>query len=154
MEKSSKSTWAKKPLIDPQEIESLLAGRYCFINIWRNISDKPVQDWPLALCDANSFSFDDIITREMRYPDRTGETYICNHQPSHEWYYFPNITRDECIFLKVWDSRASRIKQETHVQDDVTIPAHFSFHTAFKDTTVPEDCPRRESMEVRLIAFF
>lgn len=63
-------TWARthgsNPLIDPSEIDILMRGRYAFINVWRNIADEPVQDMPLAMCDAESLAAEDLITFEIR----------------------------------------------------------------------------------------
>jgi len=142
------------PLINPDDVEKLLAGRYAFINVWRNISEHPVEDTPLGICDATTFSFDDLITFELRYVDRVGENYVSAYNPSHQWVYYPRITRDEAILLKVWDSRGEKVKKNTNVEDDITIPSSFSIHSAFVDPQSPPNCPKRESMEVRCIAFF
>ena len=48
-------------------------------------------------------------------------TNLCNYHPNINktdlkyllrWIYFPKITRDEVIILKVWDSQGSLCKQE------------------------------------------
>lgn len=52
--------------------ESLLSKRWLFINVWRNISATPVECYPLAACDAQSTSLDDLVVFEIRYADRVG----------------------------------------------------------------------------------
>lgn len=88
-------------------MENSLKGRYMFINVWRSIADTPVRDMPLALCDAQTFSSDDLITFEIRYADRIGENYFATHTESHRWVYYPEMVKDEAILLKVWDSHGS-----------------------------------------------
>lgn len=67
-------TWVLRtngaPLIDPNEIGNLMSKRYVFINLWRNISTEPVRDTPLGMCDATTFAASDLVTFEIKYPDR------------------------------------------------------------------------------------
>jgi len=130
-----------------------------FINVWRNIADTPVKECPLAMCDAQSFGSEELITFEIKYADRIGENYFATHRESHRWIYYPDMVKDEAVLLKVWDSKGSIAMN--HFQkplemdgDGQPTQSTFSFHSAFKDPTVPADCPARESIEVRLIAVF
>lgn len=146
------------PLFSSKDLEEIVESRYVFINVWRNIADVPVQDMPLALCDAQSFAPEDLVTFEVRYEDRVGENYFVKHSTNHNWVYFPSITKNEAILLKVWDSHgaitAAEVSEKVDIQTEVLIPASFSFHTAFKDPTAQADCSRRESIECRLIAVY
>ncbi|MGH8309979.1 MAG: CmcJ/NvfI family oxidoreductase, partial [Steroidobacteraceae bacterium] len=74
------------------------------------------------------------------YPDRLGEIYYIAHRAQHEWYYFPNMSRDEVLLLKGFDTDASR--------------ARFGAHTSFSDPNTPADALPRESIEARAFAFF
>ena len=155
------------PLIDPEELQELLKGRYVFINMWRNISEEPLQDSPLALCDATTISPQEIVTFEIRYPDRIGENYFSCFSPAHKWVYYPNMTKDEALLIKVWDSKGDLGRNEScrDSQDSNMTPSAdeskptvklstFSFHSAFKDINAAADCPKRESIEIRTVAFF
>ena len=146
------------PLFSQNDISEMEGSRYVFINVWRNIADTPVKDMPLAMCDAQSFTNEDLVTFEIRYEDRTGENYFVKHNPKHDWVYFPDALKDEAILLKVWDSHGAIIgaeKPEMSADDrNKLIPASFSFHTAFQDPNASADCPRRESIECRLIAVY
>lgn len=150
------------PPIQPHETEALLRGRWMFVNVWRNVSLAPVERFPLALCDSAGVSADDLIVFEIRYSDRVGENYFARNSPSHNWHYFPELTRDEAVLIKCWDSRGDDFlgKLETMrgwplpPANAEPVPATFSLHTGFVDPATREDAPDRESIEVRLIAFF
>lgn len=139
------------PLISPEELAERMGKRYALINVWRGISDHPVEDMPLALCDGSTFKPEDLITFEIRYSDRTGENYFAKHKPSHKWIYFPKMVKDEAILLKVWDSAAPL---DGSSDGSSTSPTGFSFHSAFKDPSASPDCPRRESIEIRTAVFY
>lgn len=142
------------PLLSQGDLKDLEGKRYVFINVWRNIADEPVQDMPLALCDAESFTDDDLVVFELRYPDRTGENYFVKHNPNHKWIYYPQIVKDEAILLKVWDSHGKITALENDMEAKDLKPASFSFHTAFSDPNAPSNSPKRESIECRLIAVY
>ncbi len=74
-------------------------------------------------------------------PDRVGETYQLRYNPDHQWFYFPQMRRDEAIVFKVYDS-------QSHGR------ARFTPHTSFIDPTTPPNAPPRQSIEVRTFAFF
>ncbi len=124
----------------PDEADELLAGRFAIVQVWRAIN-RPIESDPLAIADARSLDGADLVASERRYPHRVGETYQIAHNPAHEWYYFPRMTRDEAIVFKVYDS-------ETDGR------ARFTAHTSFDDPNVPAGAAARESIEVRTIAFF
>lgn len=124
----------------PDEADALLQHRFAIIQVWRAIA-KPIQSNPLAIGDALSFSADDFIRAERRYPNRVGETYQIRYNPNHRWFYFPEMRRDEALVFKVYDSEKDG-------------RARFTPHTSFVDPTSPADAPPRQSIEVRTLAFF
>ncbi len=121
------------------EADTLLRGRVQVINVWRPIRG-PLQDSPLALCDARSVRPQDLVPVDLVYPDRTGETYSVTYDPAHQWFYFPEMRADEALLLKCYDS-------ETDGR------ARFAPHTAFSDPTTPADALPRESIELRSFVF-
>jgi hypothetical protein len=123
----------------PDEAEDLLRGRVQIVNLWRPIRG-PVRDYPLAVCDASTVRFDELVAAEHIYRDRVGETYQVLYNPAHRWFYVPEMRTDEALLLKCFDSRT-----------DGT--ARFAPHTAFVDPTTPADAPPRESIEVRTLVF-
>jgi hypothetical protein len=124
----------------PEEAEKLLAGRFAIIQVWRPIN-QPIQTNPLAVADAQSVPFEDLLIAERRYPHRVGQTYRLKYNPTHRWFYFPAMTRDEAIVFKVFDSAADG-------------RARFTPHTSFEDPASPKNAQPRQSIEVRAFAFF
>ena len=123
-----------------EEAEELLKHRYTEINVWRPIRG-PVLRSPLALCDASTLSEENLVASELRYPDRTGETYAVTYNPAQRWYYFPRMMPEEAVLIRCFDSARSGA-------------ARFSAHGAFDDPNTPEDAPPRESIETRALVFF
>lgn len=123
----------------PDEADDLLKRRFAIIQVWRAIN-QPIQANPLALADARSIEFADLMVAERRYPHRVGQTYRLRYNPNHRWIYFPEMRRDEAIVFKVYDSEKNR--------------ARFTAHTSFDDPATPPNAPPRQSIEVRTFAFF
>jgi hypothetical protein len=122
------------------EAEELLKHRFAEINLWRPIRG-PLLRSPLALCDAQTLAEENLVASDLRYPDRTGETYAVTFNPAQRWYYFPQMQADEAVLIRCFDS----------ARDGA---ARFSAHGAFEDPNSPPDAPPRESIEVRTLVFF
>jgi hypothetical protein len=122
------------------EAEELLKHRFAEINLWRPIRG-PLLRSPLALCDAQTLAEENLVASDLRYPDRTGETYAVTYNPEQRWYYFPQMQADEAVLIRCFDSARSGA-------------ARFSAHGAFEDPNSPPDAPPRESIEVRTLVFF
>jgi hypothetical protein len=122
------------------EAEELLKHRFAEVNLWRPIRG-PLLRSPLALCDAQTLSEENLVASDLRYPDRTGETYAVTYNPAQRWYYFPRMQADEAVLIRCFDSAQSGA-------------ARFSAHGAFEDPASPPDAPPRESIEVRTLVFF
>jgi hypothetical protein len=124
----------------PDQAAELLKHRFAEINVWRAITG-PIQQFPLAICDAQSIDPKDAVATDLVYPNRVGETYGFTYNPAHRWYYFPRLRPSEAILLKCYDSKADG-------------RARFTAHTSFQDPTSRPDAPARESIEVRALVFF
>lgn len=116
-----------------------LRHRIVEVNVWRPIRG-PLQGKPLAVIDANSVSPDDVVRCELIYRERRGEIYYLAHRPTHQWYYYPDMRREEALLIKGFDSDSSR--------------ARFAAHAAFTNPEAPPGALPRESIEVRTFAFF
>lgn len=123
----------------PEEADALLRGRVQIINLWRPIRG-PVMDAPLAVADARSAAFEDLVPSDLVYPDRSGEIYHVRYNPAHRWFYLPAMQPDEVLLLKCFDSATDG-------------RARFVPHSAFIDPTAPADAPPRQSIEVRALVF-
>ncbi len=124
----------------PEEADRLVKNRFAEINVWRAIRG-PVESSPLALCDALSIGADDAVPIDLVYRDRVGEIYGFLYNPKHRWYYFPQMTPNEAILLKCYDSK-----------DDGR--ARFTAHTSFDDPNSPPNAAPRESIEARALLFW
>lgn len=126
--------------IVPDEADSLLRGRVAFFNVWKPLY-QTVRELPLAMIDAKTHQAEDFIRMELKYRDRTGEIYVMRYAPHHRWMYFPEMENHQALLLKTYDSE----------QDG---RCRFMGHSAFEDPNTPADAPKRESIEVRTMAFF
>lgn len=129
-----------RDLLPEDEAEELLKHRFAVVQVWRAIRN-PIESNPLAICDARTLAFSDLIASERRYPDRVGETYQITYNPDHRWFYFPRMTRNEALVFKVYDSAKDG-------------RSRFVAHTSFEDPNTPVGAPPRESIEMRGLAFF
>ncbi|HXA92069.1 MAG TPA: CmcJ/NvfI family oxidoreductase [Steroidobacteraceae bacterium] len=128
--------------------------RFIATSLWRAFSVPP-QDWPLTVCDARSVAAEEgvpntmvvvdalpppeAIPEHLPGEDQLPAAYVFHYSARHRWWYFPHMTRDEVILLKLHDSDHSRAWR---------VP-----HTAFHDPTYP-NAPARESIEYRTVAYF
>ena len=111
-------------------------GKYAVINAWRNIDDaRPIRNEHLAMCDATTIvAPDDFVPSDK-------DSYGLDpcHSEFHKWYYFPGMRKSEVLFFMQYDS-------------NVSAPARYTFHSSVKDPRQAD--AGRESIEVRMIAFF
>ena len=122
--------------------------RAALINVWRPIVG-PVQDHPLAVCDARSAELDDFMPTEIQHfregnlktPNHTGEIYSFRHRVRHRWYYASDMQPEEVLFLKCYDSAGDG-------------RVCFTGHTGFRNPACPENFIPRESIEARTVAIF
>lgn len=124
----------------PQEADDLLSRRVAFYNVWKPLY-APVEELPLAMCDATTHDPEDMLRMDLKYRERTGEIYVMRWSPKHRWVYFPYMAHDQALLLKTYDSKT----------DGRT---RFMGHSAFEDPTTAPDARKRESIEVRTMAFF
>lgn len=131
-----------KDTLGEAEVDRVLSsgGRIVQVNVWRPITG-PVLRAPLALADSASVPAGDLIATDQRFPDRTGEIYQLARGDGHRWYYASEMTPDEVILIKGWDS----------IDDG---RARFTPHGAFTHPGETEDMPARESIETRTYLVF
>ena len=96
--------------------------------------------------DAKSTEMESLRTFSIYYEDRVGENYFAAHHPEQRWFYFPEMTRQEAMILKQWDSYGNLARDQT-----VDFLSTFTVHSAFVDPSLRKDAPPRESIEVRCV---
>ena len=161
-----------------EEAEELLKGRYQIINVWRPIqnvaSDFPlaVVDWrstsPSDLVKVDLLypkrdttnGVDDSDDRgKEQLPDPTsasstngyevkGETFGVVPNDNHKFFYYKDMTPEEVMFIKCFDSRS-----QVHSGGKQGL-ADYTPHTAFVDPQTPANAPGRQSIEVRCLVFY
>ncbi|KAF2707190.1 hypothetical protein K504DRAFT_458635 [Pleomassaria siparia CBS 279.74] len=158
------------------QVDDLLQGRYQIINVWRPI-ENAASDFPLAVIDWRSTSPSDFVAVDLLYPRRDsasfddddrgkekfpdpesitstdgyevkGETLSVAPNEKHQFYYMKDMTPDEVMLLKCFDSRGEGTEK------GVEGLALRTPHTAFVDPATPEHAPGRQSIEVRCLIFY
>jgi hypothetical protein len=123
-----------------EDAERLAKGRFQIVNVWRPLVD-PVEDYPLALCDARSLDARDLIDTERRAANHTGEIQLAVHSDAQRWFYFSAMRPPEVLLFKTFDS----IDGGVH-------PC--SIHSAIRLPQAPADARPRESVETRAFVFY
>ena len=124
----------------PDEAESLLQNRFAIINVWRSINGV-VHNHPLAMCDASTVAQEDLVAVVRQSKDRVGEIQLATYNPGHRWVYYPEMTENEALLFKTYDS----------LEQGVT---RFTIHSAFDDPDADAKSPARESIETRCFVFY
>lgn len=128
-----------KDILGEAEAERLFksGARVIQVNVWRPITG-PVRRAPLAVVDSSSLTPGDLVATDQIFPNRVGEIYHLAHSPRQRWYYAPEMTPDEVLLLKGWDS----------LDDGRT---RFNAHGAFELPDTDPNAPPRESIELRTL---
>ena len=118
-------------------------GRYAVYNVWRVLSPPP-QDAPLALCDLGSISPGDrrlaeAINDPPGEPATSEPFALLRNNPRQRWYYYPDMDPDEALVFKSFDTASK----------GSGVP-----HAAFDDPRCPAGTRCRESIDVRVFAYF
>lgn len=123
-----------------EEAESLASTRFQIVNLWRPLVD-PVEDMPLALCDARSLAAEQLIDTVRQAPNHIGAIQLAEHNDSHRWFYYAAMRPPEVLLFKTFDS-----------VDQGKRPC--SIHSAIKLPDVPSNARPRESIETRAFVFY
>ncbi|WP_316399102.1 CmcJ/NvfI family oxidoreductase [Bradyrhizobium sp. 33ap4] len=114
-------------------------SRLMIIQTWCALSPPP-QDLPLAFCDGSSVPETDLVVTPLTKLGEIISVWIPYYRPSHRWYYFPEMTQDEFVLFKGYDS-------DTHYKPRST-------HSAFDNRRLYPNAKPRESVETRLYVYY
>ena len=124
----------------PAKADRWLNGRWQIINVWRPLVG-PVVDSPLAFCDGRSIRATDLVPTDLYFPEgRIGLTYQIAFHPNHQWRYIPEMTCNEVVLFKCYDSK-------------VDASVRFVPHSAFEIPDTPPSVEPRQSIEIRIFAY-
>lgn len=123
--------------------DALIGGRTVGFNVWRVLTPPP-QDLPLAVCAANSVRDADRVEGEARVDGVGIEEFrfgssLYRPNPRHRWFYYRDMTPDEALVFKQFDTAAPAM---------VGVP-----HVAFADSSAENPVPRA-SAEIRAFAYW
>ncbi|KIW35015.1 uncharacterized protein PV07_01742 [Cladophialophora immunda] len=131
--------------------EKLAKTRWGIVNIWRPI--KTIRRDPLALCDSRTIKDEELAIVKSTLPKKGSgqgyydgvskgdgfETLELRYGPDHDWWYVSELTPEEALVFKIFDSKRS-VKGR-------------SGHTSFIDPRTSQFATR-ESMELRSFVFY
>ena len=110
------------------------------VNVWHPLVPV-VRVAPLAVVDGASVSPSDLVPAQIVYPDRVGEILQVRHRSEHRWYYYPEMTDNEVLLIKGYDSREDG-------------QARYAPHAAFDHPDTQATDHPRKSIEVRALIEF
>ena len=125
------------------EIEG--SPRIVMLQLWRNVG-PPRMDLPVAFCDARTVT--PAETRPFPYTGyvaggRSFDALAVLPSAAHEWYAFPELTADEVVAFRTYDTDLVRAGR-----------TWFTPHSAFRDPAVDPGAPARFSIELRILCLF
>lgn len=124
------------------------ARRMVILQFWRNIGPARM-DMPLAFCDARSVPA--TSTCKLPVKDYAGGGFdfetlgilAPDSRDEHQWYVFPDMTREEIVAFRTYDSALAD-----------SGGTFWTPHAAFQDPSVPLGQPARSSIELRATCLF
>jgi hypothetical protein len=131
------------------EAKRRLQRRFAIVNVWRSMN-KPLEQWPLAVCDGRTIDPARMQGTQREAPERAEPSFEYNrpsqtmhafYDAGHRWYWYPRMARNEALLFKNWDTLT-----------DGT--ARFALHTAFMEPHTPAHPAHRETIESRLFVFY
>lgn len=128
--------------IGEAQFAKMKGRRMIQLNVWRPLVDV-VRRSPLAFCEANSINKKDLVRTKIHFSDtdHVGEIYALRKSPGQRWFYFSEMTHDEVVLIKGYDSLKEGV-------------ARFTPHTAFEYPDQELTVGARHSIETRTFAFY
>ncbi|UQR61568.1 hypothetical protein LRP30_32785 [Bradyrhizobium sp. C-145] len=114
-------------------------SRLLIIQTWHALSPPP-QDFPLAMCDNTSLYDTDIEVVDYTVFGNTIKMGIVHFNEAQRWYYFPEMTADELILFKSYDSEVRCNSKAAH--------------SAFDNRRAHPGAKPRESLEARFFVYY
>jgi hypothetical protein len=122
------------------------ATRVIVLNFWRPLYHSPERA-PLALCDARTVAADDLVETMLYGYGHDGyswhdigiSVYQVAHSPDQRWFYFPDMSPQEVLIIKTFDSHG--------------VVGRGCPHASFQNDSAPAGTPDRRSIELRVLCF-
>ncbi|CAJ1433372.1 unnamed protein product [Effrenium voratum] len=120
-------------------------GGYSMINFWRPVLPMvgPVRGVPLAVCDPNTISVEDIVPQEVHGFVPGGQYNMgLKFNPKQQWYFYPEMTKDEVLIFRQFHYQPKTPQPYSSIK---TV-----FHSAFRSPWASKDEEVRCSSEYRV----
>lgn len=121
------------------ELQGMPSDQRCFgINMWRSVSSKPLERFPLAVCDRTSIERSDLeYNLNPNAKPKPFNAHYCKPNDGQRWHYYSSMSKDEVLVFTTYDSHPP--------DNDIFCP---TLHTA---VPLPDSdgMQERESVEVR-----
>ncbi|KAI0406923.1 hypothetical protein F4802DRAFT_595927 [Xylaria palmicola] len=134
----------------PNEAEKLTQTRWGTVNLWRPI--KTIRRDPLCFCDGRTISEEDLAPMEVVKPPQGTNSFYdsvikgdgfqtieVRANPKHKWYYLSDMSPEEAVVFKCYDSKNTSESR--------------CCHASFRLPGTVNEAPR-ESMEMRFFVFY
>lgn len=129
------------PILHPQQIAKLLTLLFTAV--------ASVTSYRLvALPKDPEVGTEKAMSRESW--EAKGETFAVVSNPAHRFYYVPDVSVNEVVLLKLFDSYGEGAN-ETGGRKGLAVRAA---HSAFLNEKTPAGAPARQSIEVRCLVFY
>lgn len=137
-----------REVLEDNDTLDLIGHRAAIVNVWRPIRG-PVEDHPLAICDARSTTTGDFMATRIEHyqedalaaPSLAGEVYSFLYNPAHRWFFAPHMQPTEVWLLKCFDTATDG-------------RARFTGHTGFQNPAAAANPAPRESIEARTVVVY
>ena len=110
------------------------------LNVWRSVSVRPLERFPLAVCDRTSIDLKDLEYYLNPNAPVPFNAHYCKPNKDQRWYYYPGMDRSEVLVFLTYDSSPR--------QGGFFTP---TLHTAL-DMPDSKNLQPRQSVEVRVFA--
>ncbi|NKB98794.1 MAG: hypothetical protein GKR90_09925 [Pseudomonadales bacterium] len=109
MDYTDNTTWDRYLALHGETVPA--AKRVYALNFWRPLS-VTARDNPLAVCDARTVSRKDLLevnvygygAENYSWHDIGIETFSVSASDAHKWFYYPDMTPDDVLVIKSYDS--------------------------------------------------
>ena len=87
------------------EVMGMPSGsRVVGINIWRSVTETPLERFPLTVCDRTSVELDDLVYELNPNAPKPFNAHYCRPNDGQRWNYYSAMTKDEALVFTTYDS--------------------------------------------------
>lgn len=128
-----------REMLGPEPVnDEVMKHRFAIMNVWRRWDGG--NDWPLGACSYPSLDYQrDMIATDLVYKQRTGETYMVRSSPNHRFFWWSDMSKDEAVILKIYDSDPTVARGSLHTGFRLMVfwgPEELTRQATTRDTTV------------------